>query len=165
MPSAQSPDESTPTDPTGLGRALADWRKLRTPDDAERARTYTQLLQLTRTTARKLGAEDGKSGAAWVFDGNTDPTRYARCLALDEDGDPAWDSEFGVPAPGPLSGGHADVRTANSLLADLGVAEILDDEDSRGEARETIVTAYQEAFAGAWSEEVLRTARYHANAG
>lgn len=154
-------------DSTEPGRTLAaGWeqftRELTSPaDDQVRKQVYVQLLRLSRIEARKLGAEEGTAGASWVFDGTTDQARYERCLRLDEDGDPAWHDEFGPSGAGPLSGEHADGRTPATLLADIGVAEILSAEDPGGEAGQEIADAYEEAFGEAWSQEVLRVARYH----
>jgi hypothetical protein len=127
--------------------------------EADRVALMDQVVRLARLAATKLGAEEGKTGAKWVFDGNTDRDRYVRCLELDEAGDPAWHDEFGLATDGPLSGEWADGRTRASLLAEIGAADILAEQDDGGEAEQEISDAYENAFTDAWTEEVLRVAR------
>jgi len=163
-------------EPDTFGRMFCDWVAAepgRTPaqawgefsarysDNAPAcAEFYTQAVRLARLAARKLGTEDGKTGGGWVFNGNTSAATYARCLELDDAGDPQWHDEFG-PGVGPLSGEYADMRTPAGLLHTVGFTANEREPDGQSEAEQGILAAYETAYEDAWRDEVLRVAREH----
>jgi len=114
--------------------------------------------------AAALGAEHGRAGGSWVFDGNTDQATYVRCLELDEEGAPEWFDMFG-PSSGPLSGEWADGMTPARLADELDVSTDAawgEDPDGDPELLAELCDAYEQAYNEAWRDEVLRTALYHA---
>lgn len=100
--------------------------------------------------ARQRGTEDGKAAGSWVFDGNTDADRYRQAIELNDDGDPLYEEYFGAPSP--LSGEWADSLTVSQLIDELGYTELTPEEVDE------VSASYEEAFASAHREEVLRVA-------
>lgn len=163
-------------EPGTFGRMFCDWVAAepgRTPaqawgefsarysDNAPAcAEFYAQVVRLARLAARKLGTEDGETGGGWVFSGNTSAESYARCLELDEIGDPQWHELFG-PFTGPLSGEYADGRTPAGLLREVGFTATEREPDDTSEDEQAILAAYEDAYETAWRDEVLRVARVH----
>ncbi len=113
-------------------------------------------LDIDRMTneARDLGTAAGRTGASWVFDGNTADSTYQECVRLDNDGDPEWWDRFGPPN-GPLSGEWADSETPRSLATSVGLENSTDPD---GELLPTLCGEYESAYSDSWHTEVMRLA-------
>lgn len=104
--------------------------------------------------AGKMGAEDGRAAATWVFDGNTTDETYQTWARMLADGDPEmWDHYAS-----PLSGEYADGLTPRSLVESLD----LDNDSLTDEERTELCDAYEDAHRDAWHDEVERVAGYQA---
>jgi len=113
-------------------------------------RRLTEVPPPLVAKAGELGRAAGKAAAGWVFDGNTPEETYQRVLRGIEEGDPAVLDATEPPAIGPAAG-----YTQDDLARDLGIEPA-----DRGLPR--AVTAYADAFAGAFWQETERAARDHA---
>jgi hypothetical protein len=183
-----------PGDPVGMGPepdgrqpGIGDWAGLVTgiscpgADDHGSGARHTpatvdeELLSLVVHTVREnaaaLARPRAHAGASWVFDGNTDADTYRRCLDLDEDGDPAWEEQFGpreAILPNEDEGRALDETDEGSLpwlLDTLGVVELLAVADAggvhTGPYRAELADAYDTAFRETWRDEVLVLATGH----
>jgi len=99
--------------------------------------------------ARQAGSEHGRAVASWYFDGNTTAETYATVLKGIEEGDP--EIMESLPSS-PLSGEWAGDPTPASVLEDLGV-------DPDDDSADDLLSAYEDAFYSASSEEIERVAR------
>ena len=113
-------------------------------------RRLTEVPPPLVAKAEELGREAGKTAAGWVFDGNTPEETYQRVLRGIEEGDPAVLDATEPPAIGPAAG-----YTQDDLARDLGIEPA-----DRGLPR--AVSAYADAFTGAFWQETERAARDHA---
>ena len=111
--------------------------------------------------AADRGTEDGKSAASWYFDGNTDRATYARVLQGIEDGDPEVLDD--LPAPD-LSGQWADTLTGPEIVQSAILAAGLGDDEETDSSLpdwfDAICSAYEDAFATAATDEIIRVATY-----
>ena len=106
--------------------------------------------QLEREAA-DAGRVDGTAAASWLEISWESSAR--RLLQLIEDGDPVLD-EYRPAAP--LSGEWADGKSVRDFLEfdlDLDSVSVSSEEESE------LVTAYEDAYFGAWQDEVERRAR------
>lgn len=100
--------------------------------------------------AARIGRENGRAAASWVFDGNTSRATYAKVLKGILDGDPEVMDAYREPS---LSGEYACDYTSDALMCDLGLDPDL---DYQGDTEE----ALQSAEARAELEEMYeQTAR------
>jgi hypothetical protein len=112
-------------------------------------RRLTEVPPPVVAKAEELGRDAGKTAASQVFDGNTPDEAYQRVLRGIEDGDPAVLDVMEPLAIGPAAGYDQD-----GLARDLGI-------DPRDRALPRAVSAYADAFSGAFWKETGRAARDH----
>jgi hypothetical protein len=116
------------------------------PDDDE------MPLEEAKAAARKIGEQNGKNAASWVFDGNTSIETYQTVLHGLNEGDPLIYNMYREPN---LSGEYADDYSIQDLFNEIGIeydSTITDDQEEIGDA-------YVEAARDAFWHEVERVAR------
>lgn len=116
------------------------------PDDDE------MPIEDAIAAARKIGEQNGKNAASWVFDGNTSIETYQTVLSGINEGDPQVYDMFREPD---LSGEYADDYSIQTLGDDIGIdlnLTITEDIDKIGDA-------YTEAARIAFWDEIERIAR------
>jgi len=112
-------------------------------------RRLTEVPPPVVAKAEELGRAAGKAAAGWVSGGSTPDEAYQRALRGIQDGDPAVLDAAGPPAIGP-----AARYTEDDLARDLGI-------DPRDRALPRAVSAWADAFTGAFWQETERAARDH----
>ena len=113
-------------------------------------RRLTEVPPPLVAKAEELGRDADGAAAGWVFDGNTPEEEYQRVLRGIAEGDPAVLGATEPPAIGPAAGYDQD-----DLARDLGI-------DPGDRALPRAVSAYAEAFTGAFWQKAERAARHHA---
>jgi hypothetical protein len=101
--------------------------------------------------AKKIGAEHGKAGASWTFDGNTTQETYRYAVKGLDDGDPAVYDQLGGNEPQ-----FGDKYSERQLCDDIGVDYDLTDTTEVDQ----IADAYLDAAKDAYWAEIERVARY-----
>jgi len=112
-------------------------------------RRLTEVPPPVLAKAAELGHDAGKAAASWVFDGNTPEEAYRRVLRGIDDGDPAVLDAIEPPAIGPGAGYDQD-----DLARDIGI-------EPGDRALPRALSAFTDAFTGAFWREAERTAREH----
>lgn len=114
----------------------------------DRAADQEDTVHSLKCMARGLGREAGKSGAQWVFDGNTTTETYRAVLKGIEDGDPEVLDAYNAPS---LTGEFPTHRMAGLPHA-LGVP-------SNYNGLASLVTEWESAASEAFWNELERLAR------
>ena len=112
-------------------------------------RRLTEVPPPLVAKAEQLGRDAGKAAAGWVFDGNTPEEQYRRVLRGIDEGDPAVLGVTEPPAIGPAAG-----YDPGDLARDLGI-------EPADRSLPRAVSAYADAFTGAFWQETERAARDH----
>jgi hypothetical protein len=114
--------------------------------------TDVELAELV-AEATQLGEDAGEAAGTWVE--IHDEATARRALQLAEDGDPAWDNEFGSQTA-PLSGEWSDSMTPRRLMYEE--MQLIEGTVTEAE-EEAILSAYEAPFFRAYGDEVSRMAK------